>query len=132
MFVATPAFRNKGAIHRNGEISDFHNASCSGTGPLLPTTALLSASCTNATTSGSADHATNDPHKPLNIYISFKCRISWPSGQQRAVPSSGTGTSEGNKPPPRDRNTLHRVCNPREQHSGHLPSPLPAAKLRFH
>ena len=81
MFVATPAFCNKGAIYRNGEISDFHNTSCSGTGPLFPPHNVpqhfCSSSCTNATTSGSADHATNNPHKPLDIYILFKCRISW-------------------------------------------------------
>lgn len=31
MFVATPVFRNEGAVYWNGEISDFHNTSCSGT-----------------------------------------------------------------------------------------------------
>lgn len=85
MFVATPAFRNKGVIYWNGEISDFPNTSCGGTGPLLPPYNVphhfwSSRSCTNATTSGSAHYATNNPHKPLNIYILFKCRISWWSG----------------------------------------------------
>lgn len=85
MFVATLAFRNKGVIYWNGEISDFPNTSCGGTGPLLPPYNVphhfwSSRSCTNATTSGSAHYATNNPHKPLNIYILFKCRISWWSG----------------------------------------------------
>lgn len=39
MFVATAVFRNEGAIYWNGEISDFHNTSCSGTALCsLPTT----------------------------------------------------------------------------------------------
>lgn len=78
MFAAAPAFRNKGAINRHGEISAFHNTSCSGRGPLLPprTTAVLLLQLHNATASGVGDHATNNSHKPLDISISCRWTVS--------------------------------------------------------